>query len=555
MNRRRHSTHLRLRVAAAGVAAMVLLPVIGLAVLASQGSGPLWPHLLDYVLPAATIDTLLLLGGTGALAAVIGTATAYLVTSCEFPGRAFLERALLLPLAIPTYIVAYAYVDVLHPTGPVQTLLRALLGIPDPSGLRLPDIRSLGGCILLLGFVLYPYVYLNARAALLIRAADAIEAAGSLGARGWPLFVRVVLPLAWPAIAVGIGLVMMETLGDIGASEFLGVRTLTVAVYDTWVTRGSVAGAAQIALVTLAAVAALLTLERSVTLRRDRTEAGIGGHRPRRRRLSRRMGIAALLTASLPVAIGFAVPALHLGVAAALRVAEFGLPHALPLWLWNSARLAAPATLLTLAAGFLLAFTRRVGGGRMATASLRMASFGYALPGTVLAVGLLGPMAAFDTIFEAAPAWLTLSGSSAAVILAYMIRFLAIPAGALEASYARIPTAIDEVATGFGANSLALAKRIHAPLLTPALAAAALLVFIECMKELPATLLLRPLNVETLATYVYGEAARGTYEDGAVAALTIVLAGLLPLALLFRAGQTQRAAMRPQPQPAPAALA
>lgn len=541
----------RVLLAAAAVpAALVAVPILGLAALAAHGSGALWPHLLQYVLPDAALETLLLLSGVGLIAAIVGVATAYLVTAFSFPGRALLAWALLLPLAVPTYIIAYAYADVLHPAGPVQSALRMLLGAGP--GALLPEIRSLGGCILLLGFVLYPYVYLNTRAALLMQAADSMEAARGLGASGLVLFRRVALPMIWPAVAVGVGLVMMETLGDIGASEFLGVRTLTVSVYVTWTTRGSIEGAAQIALAMLAVVALLLWAEWRATTLRDR-EGGGGERRPLRRRLTGLRAAAAFAACALPIGIGFGVPAVHLAISAWLRIAAFGLPAGLGDWVWNSARFALIASLATLAAGSLLAFCWRVTSGRLPALLLRTASLGYALPGTILAVGLLGPLGLADDavagVFGRVPSWLYLSGSAAALVLAYMIRFLAIPAGALEAGYARLPAAIDDAALGLGARLWALATRVHGPLLTPALSASAVLVFIECMKELPATLLLRPLNVETLATHIYGEAARGTYEDGAVAALAIVVVGLLPVAMLVR---SQRAPVTPRTTALPA---
>jgi iron(III) transport system permease protein len=541
-----HERHPGLLAAASLPVALVLAPVLGLVALALHGSGDLWPHLIAHVLPDALRQTLILLAGTGAVAVAVGVGAAWLVTGFAFPGRAWLEWALLLPLAMPTYIVAFAYLDVMHPLGPAQELLRAALGIPTPAGLRLPDVRSMPGAIMILSFVLYPYVYLNTRAALQMQAADAIEAARGLGASGLVLVRRVTLPMAGPAIGVGLGLVLMEVLADIGASEFLGVRTLTVSVYVTWTTRGSVEGAAQIALAMLAITFAVLAFERGFARRLDR--AGGGERQPTPQRLRGAWGWLAAGLCAVPVLLGFAIPALHLVVNAWIRVAEFGLPAGLAGWVWNSVRLAVLATAATISAGMLVAFAWRHVGGRYAGALLRVSSLGYALPGTVLAVGLLGPMSWFDAAMDwllaplgGLPGWALLSGSVAALLIAYMLRFLAIPAGALEAAYGRIPDSVDEAARGMGARDTALAWRIHLPMLSPALLAAALMVLIECMKELPATLLLRPLNVETLATHVYAEASRGTYEDGAIAALAIVVVGLVPVALLVRAA---RAAQR-----------
>jgi iron(III) transport system permease protein len=240
----------------------VAAPILSLATVAIAGSQGLWTHLIDYVLPAAVRDTVLLLAGVGLMTAVIGTGTAWLVTAHDFAGRKIFEWALLLPLAVPTYIIAYAYLDVLHPVGPVQTVLRSLLGIDSPRDFRLPDIRSMTGCIVLLGFVLYPYVYLTTRAIFLMQTANLIDAARTLGLRRGLVFFRVALPLARPAVAIGVSLALLEALNDIGASEFLGVRTLTVSVYTTWVTRSDLPGAAQIALVMLAVVAGIVFLER-----------------------------------------------------------------------------------------------------------------------------------------------------------------------------------------------------------------------------------------------------------------------------------------------------
>ena len=527
--------------AAALPALAVVAPILGLVVLALRGDGALWPHLAAYVLPDALRQTGLLLGGTLAVAGIAGVGTAWLVTGFRFPGRFWLEWALLLPLAMPTYIVAYAYMDVLHPVGPVQTALRAILGIHEVRGLVLPDIRSMPGAILVMGFVLYPYVYLSTRAALLMQSAEAIEAARGLGAAGGVLLRRVTLPIAAPAIGVGLGLVMMEVLADIGASEFLGVRTLTVAVYVTWTTRGSIEGAAQIALAMLALTFAVLAMERMLSRRRDR---GGGGERlPLLVALSRPMAWVATLCCAVPLLLGFVVPTIHLLVNAAIRVSEFGLPAQLGAWMANSALLAALATIVTVGAGLLIAFCHRHLSGLATLVLMRVSALGYALPGTVLAVGLLGPMAWFDEAVAAAMGVVgsvvlpSLSGSAAALVLAYTVRFLAIPVNTLESAYGRIPTTVDDAARGLGAGDAALAWRIHLPQLTPAAAAAALLVLIECMKELPATLLLRPLNIDTLATSIYAEASRGTYEDGAVAALAIVLLGLVPVVILVRSAR------------------
>jgi iron(III) transport system permease protein len=532
--------------AALAIAGVALLPLLALALAAAQGSDGLWTHLAATVLPPAARNTVLLLLGVGALSIALGVGSAWLVTAYDFPGRGTMVWALLLPLAVPTYIVAYAYLDLLHPLGPVQAGVRALLGHDRPRDFRLPDIRGLASCIVLLGFVLYPYVYMATRAMFLTQAASLLEAARSLGAGPWAQFHRVALPLARPAIAVGAALALLETLNDIGASEFLGVRTLTVSVYTTWVTRSDLPGAAQIALAMLLLVVALLALERHG--RRRQRYADTARPRPLRAQPLRGLpALAALALVALPVLVGFVAPTLHLAVEAWQR-AEAGGGVSPAVWsaAWNTVRVALLASVATLLAGLVLAWALRLAQSRrrdrIASVALRVGGLGYAVPGTVLAIGLLAPLGWFDDAanlalqaFGHSPRML-LMGSVSALVLAYTLRFLVIASGGVEAGLARVPPALDQAARSLGASPATMLRRVHLPLLRPALAAAALLVFVDAMKELPATLLLRPLDFETLATWLYADAARGAYEDGAMAALLIVLAGLLPVVLLARGG-------------------
>ncbi|MGY1410278.1 ABC transporter permease [Luteimonas sp. A611] len=528
------------------IATVVVLPLLALAWTAVQGSDGLWSHIAANVLPRAAWNTLLLLLGVGVLVVSIGTGAAWLVTAYEFPGRATMAWALLLPLAVPTYIVAYAYLDLLHPLGPVQGAVRALLGFDSPRDFRLPDIRGLVGCIVLLGFVLYPYVYMTTRAMFMTQAASLLEAARTLGSGRVALFTRVALPLARPAIAVGAALALLETLNDIGASEFLGVQTLTVSVYTTWITRSDLPGAAQIALAMLLLVVLLIALERYG--RRHQRYASTLRPRPmQRQRLHGGAAWLALALALLPVLVGFVAPTAYLFVETWQRLEQdAGVSPMLWTSAWNTLRVAALATVLTVVAGLVLAWALRLAQARraprLAATALRLGSLGYAVPGTVLAIGLLVPLAWFDDGANLALQWfggtprMLLMGSVSALVLAYVLRFAIIAAGGAEAGLARIPVSLDQAARGLGHAPGAMLRRVHLPLLRPALAAAALLVFVDAMKELPATLLLRPLNFETLATWLYADAARGAYEDGAVAALLIVLAGLLPVILLARTG-------------------
>ncbi|CUI32414.1 ABC transporter permease [Achromobacter xylosoxidans] len=525
---------------AALIGLAVLAPVLTLVWWALGGDLSHWRHLATYVLPQALANTAALLAGVGVLVTLLGTGSAWLVTAYEFPSRRTLTWALLLPLAVPTYIIAFAYLDLLHPIGPIQSAIRALLGYDSPRQFRLPDLRSIQGAIFVLGFVLYPYVYLSTRVMFMTQAASLLEAARTLGAGRYAVFFRVALPLARPAIVVGVSLALLETLNDIGASEFLGVQTLTVSVYTTWVTRSDLAGAAQIALTMLAIVIGLILLERHG--RKRQRYANTQRMRPMQPRRLR--GAAAVLAAVLgwiPVVVGFAAPALYLVVETYKRLHLVGgVSSQLLNGLGNTLIVAFSATLVTLVCGLVVAWAGRTlresAGFNPGRACARVASLGYAVPGTVLAIGLLTPFVWIDTAVAKVfgGSGLFLMGSMAALVCAYAIRFLAISTGALEAGLARIPPSLEQASRLLGESSAGTLRRVHLPLLRPALAASALLVFVDAMKELPATLLLRPMNFDTLATWLYAEAARGTYEEGAVAALAIVLAGLLPVILLAR---------------------
>lgn len=533
------------RASALFIALCVVTPVITLIWFATHGSLEHWSHLLTYVLPTSFMDTVLLLAGVGVLVICLGTGSAWLITAYQFPSRHVLSWALLLPLAVPTYIVAFAYLDILHPIGPVQTLLRAVLGYASPRDFRLPDLRSLPGAIFLLGFVLYPYVYLSTRIMFSTQAASLIEAARVLGESGRSVFFRVALPLARPAIAVGVSLALLETLNDIGASEFLGVQTLTVSVYTTWVTRSDLAGAAQIALAMLAIVVLLILLERHG--RRRQRYASTQRMRPiQPRKLKGAGAVLACVLGWTPIVIGFIAPALYLLNETVKHLSSTGsVSSQLLSSAYNTVKIASIATIVTLICGLIVAWAARtaLSGGPLKLARLyaRIATLGYALPGTVLAIGLLMPFNLIDDAISWAVQSVTtiqpglwLMGSSTALVCAYVIRFLAISIGGIEAGLARIPPSLEQASRLLGETSTGTLKRIHLPLLRPAIGAAALLVFVDAMKELPATLMLRPVNFDTLATWLYAEAARGTYEEGSVAALAIVLVGLLPVVFLAR---------------------
>ena len=530
-------------IASACIALAVLAPVVTLAVHALQGTAAHWEHLLEHVLPHAMRNTLLLLLGVGVVVSLLGVGSAWLMTAYRFPTRNVLGWALLLPLAVPTYIVAFAYQDILHPIVPVQGLIRDVLGYTSPRQFRLPDVRSLGGAIFLLGLVLYPYVYLSTRAMFATQSASLLEAGRILGASRRSVFFRVALPMARPAIAVGLSLALLETLNDIGASEFLGVQTLPVAIYTTWVSRSDLAGAAQIALSMLVLVVALITLERY-----GRRRQGYSQNQRSRNvqplELKGGRAIFAMCLGWLPVLLGFIAPSLYL-LHASYKYLHLtgGVSPQLLASAWSTLYIALITTGITLLLALVVAWASR--GARQTKGWQRLfklSSIGYAIPGTVLALGLLLPFVWFDNLLEnflalfseRAPQ-LLLMGSSSALVIAYCIRFLAIGIGSLESGLARIPPSVEQASRLLGESPGGTLRRVHLPLLRPAMGAAALLIFVDTMKELPATLLLRPMNFETLATWLYAEAARGTYEEGAIAALAIVVAGLLPIILLAKA--------------------
>jgi len=537
----RRSAPLTLASSLAIVAALlVATPVASLLVLAAQPTAEVWSHLIAYVLSTALRDTALLLAGVGAVALLVGGGTAWLVSLYDFPGRRLLLWLLPMPLAIPTYVSAYVYVDLFEPLGLAHRLLTTWLPAQDAVRL-LPGLRSLPGAIVLIGGVLYPYVYLSVRATLQHRSAELTEAARVLGAGPWQILRRIALPTVRPAFALGLALVCLETLNDIGASEYLGVRTLTVTIFTIWLNQGSLGGAAQMSCLMLMIVAGLVVLER---YGRRRGSVALSAENPRiaaRQRLRGLRGGLAAAACGVPPLLGFIVPLAFLAYQSAQRdlLAQAGAG------LWRDALatlgFATLATLIALLLGLAAVLAHRWRPTRLQATAEAVAQAGYALPGLVLAIGLLIPVLALDNGLGAVSAMLGWSAPGlvivsfgAAVVAAYVIRFLAVPTGLIKVGAGRIPRDYDDCAVVAGARPFAMLNRIHLPLLRPAMIGAVIIVFVDCLKELPATLLLRPLNVETLATSIYQYASRGSFEDGALAALLIVLASIGPVAWLTR---------------------
>jgi len=522
------------------VAGLIATPIIAVILLAVAASDDIWPHLASTVLPHYLANTAVLAAGVGVGTLVIGVGTAWLVTMCRFPMRRVFEWALLLPLAVPSYVIAYVYTDVLEYAGPLQATLRDLFGWTSRRDYWFPEIRSLGGAITMMTLVLYPYVYLLARAAFLEQSVCVLEVSRTLGRGPWQSFVRVALPLARPAIVIGLTLVMMETLNDFGTVDFFAVATLTTGIYDVWLNMNSMAGAAQLAMLTLGIVALLIFAERRAR-RKQRF------HHPTSRYRAIAVapltpGRAALVffACLVPVLLGFVVPATQL-----LR---FALTHrpatgtdSFPTLAANSLFLASATAALAVVIGLFLAYGVRTSRSRLLAAATRFASIGYAIPGAVLAVGVIVPLAAWDNAIDAlarqffgmSPG-LLLSGTVVALVFGYLVRFLALSHGAIEASLGKVTPSMDGAARTLGHTPLSVLWRVHLPLMRGSLLTAAILVFVDCMKELPLTLLLRPFNFETLATNVHQLASAELLEQSAPGALAIVAAGILPVIALSR---------------------
>lgn len=529
-----------LTIAAMLLSALVAMPLIAIFVIALTGGTNGWQHLLVNVLPRSGAQTLLLLVMTGAFTAITGVTTAWLVTMFDFPFRRLLSFALVLPLAIPSYLAAYAFGEFLDFAGPVQSGLRALFGYQTIRDYWFPDIRSLGGAVLILGSVLYPYIYLSTRAAFGLQGRFAADAARTLGVGPLRLFLSVQLPMARPAIIIGLALVMMETLNDIGAVEYLGVHTLTFTIYETWLNRGNLAGATQIAACLVLIVGALIVIERRAR-RRQRFAAGKATamhQRSARVRLSPVRGWLATLLCALPFLSGFAIPVLVLGSYALKRLNGLADPKLLKALL-HSLEVSLPVAVITLFGGFLLAYAQRERPSWPTRFAVRVGSLGYGIPGTVLAIGVLLPLAGLDNAVDGImrghlgiSTGLLLSGTAFAIIYAHSVRFMTLAEGTVDAGFQKLSPHLDMASRTLGRTRLQTLVGVLLPNIRPAAITASLLVFIESLKELPATIMLRPFNFNTLSTMVYESASRSRVQDAALPALVIIVAGLVPVILV-----------------------
>ncbi|NNU80461.1 iron ABC transporter permease [Halovulum dunhuangense] len=545
-----------LRTLAYAVAALCLLPILAVVLAAATGSGDIWTSLAATVLPRYTWTTVQLVSLVALGTFVIGTSTAWLVTTCRFPGARLLEVMLALPLAFPAYVLAYAYTDLLDHPGAVQTWLRATFEL-GPRDYWFPEIRSLGGAAAMLTLVLYPYVYLLARAAFLQQSFGGYLAARVLGKGPWQAFLRVSLPMARPAIAGGVLLTVMETIADFGTVSYFGVQTFATGIYQAWFSMGDRAAAAQLALCLLSVALLLATLERIQRGAAKRYPQRTGAEMaPQVLRGAR--GWAAALWCLLPVLFGFLLPTVILAEMA-MEAQQSLLSPRYQAFMRNSLTLGAVAAVVTVGAAVVLGTLARLHRTRTTRGLTLVAGLGYAVPGGVIAVGLMVPFAALDNGLDA---WmranfdistgLLFTGSIWVLVMAYMVRFMAAALSAFDTGITAINPNIDAAARTLGQSPAGLMRRVHLPLMRTAVLTGLLIVFVDVMKELPATLIMRPFNFDTLAVQAHRLAADERLTEAALPSLVIMAFGLLPVILLIRAiaRNGARSADMALPQPA-----
>lgn len=525
------------------IAAAVLAPMLAVVWIALHPSENIWPHLLSTVLPRYMATTLILMGGVGVLTAAVGTGAAWLVVMFRFPGSRVLDYALLFPLAIPAYVGAYALVDFLDYAGPVQITLRLAFGFKDSRDYWFPEIRSTWAAVLVLSAALYPYVYLLSRAAFREQSGGTYEVARALGQGPVGVFRRLGLPLARPAIAAGVALALMETVADFGTTQYFGVQTLTTGVFSTWLSGNNAGGAAQIAGVILTLILILVTIER-LSRRNARFHRPSRASRPvQAQPLHGIWAWIATLLCLVPVAVGFVLP---VGVMAGHALAQptVWLAPGLAEATLNTVLVGGSAALITVGAALFLVYGVRLAGRGMARVVLPVTTLGYAAPGAVLAVGLLIPLAALDhkladlvLAVTGHDPGLLITGTAAAIVLAYVVRFFGIAQGALDSSFGRISPSLPLAARSLGRSAGGTLRAVYLPLMRGSVATALLVVFVDCVKELPATLLLRPFNFNTLSTRVYELVSLEHLGEASPAALVVVAMGLAAVALLARANR------------------
>ena len=542
----KHSLSLYWKAGSWLLAFLLFTPTLSLVYEALGPTGEIFQHLRSTVLTTYILNTVLLISGVGLLGLILALPAAWVMASHNIPGKKYLQWLLVLPLSMPSYVIAYIYTDLLEYAGPVQRTLRAIMGWQSAADYSFPEIRSLGGAIVVLALVLYPYVYLLARTAFLEQSQSQVLASRLLGCNPVQSFLKVSMPMARPAIITGLALMGMETLGDFATISYFAVPTLTSAVYDTWLGYGSLNAAAKISAIMLLVVTVLISLEKYSRRRQQLYQKGIGQDQRDPTDLNGWKKYLAMFWCWMLVILGFALPAAvlldyvvtYFDVSWNTQLITYGL---------NSLKVSIGAAFFATLVALFLGLYQRLQASQMARMPARLVSSGYALPGNVLAIGVLIPLTLWDhginnLIMSMGynPVGLILSGSIIAIIFAYVVRFSAVAVGSVESSLGRISPSLDMASRSLGCTPGEMVKRVHIPMVRKGLLTGFLLVFIEAMKELPAALLLRPFGFETLATWVFQFVSDEKLEHAAPAALILVLAGLLPLILLNRSLENQK---------------
>lgn len=523
------------------IAIFVAVPVLSVVAISFTDTREFWRHLAETALDRYVGNTLWILVGVTIGVLIGGVGSAWLVSLCSFPGRRWFEWGLLLPFAMPAYVIAYTYAGLFDFSGPIQASLRDVFGWTSADQYWFPEIRSLPGAIVMLVLVLYPYVYLLSRAAFLEQSVCTLEVSRTLGCGPWRSMTRVALPLARPSIAAGTALALMEALNDFGTVQYFGVDTFTTGIYRVWLGEGNPSAASQLAVILLLFIFGLLLLERW-SRGRARYMHTTNRYRPLPEyRLRGWRGIAASVFCALPVLFGFLFPVIAL-VGWSIMTAADVIDTRFVRLAVNSFVLAASAAILAVLFALIMAYAVRSRPTRVVRGAIRLSSMGYAVPGAVLAVGIVLPFAAFDNALDGwmrntfgVSTGLLLSGGMFALLFAYLARFLPISYGTVESGMARVTPHMDDAARNLGQGTRGILWRVHAPILRSSLLTAGLLVFVDVMKELPATLMIRPFNLDTLAIRTYEFATDEQLDGAAPSALAIVLVGILPVILLSRA--------------------
>jgi len=531
------------------VMTLILLVPIGAICIYLFAPSENWSHLVDTVLLEYVVNSLWLMFGVTLGAGSIGVTTAWLTSMYRFPGRDLLSWLLLLPLAMPAYIIAYTYTGMLDVSGPLQVWIREAFGL-SYGQYWFPEVRSVSGAIIMFSLVLYPYVYMLARAAFIGQSICVLEVSRTLGCNRWASFSKVAVPLARPAIVAGLSLALMETLADFGTVQYFGVSTFTTGIYRTWFGMFDAVAAAQLSAILLFFVFGLIMLERW-----SRRRAHFHHTTNRYQRLpdiplSRGAAAAALIACILPLLFGFIVPTVQL-ITWALQTWNVMLDHRFFDLVWHSFTLAAGAALVALIPALVLAYGNRINPSRAMRFFSRLSSMGYAIPGTVIAVGVLIPFGALDNMINDfsrtrydMTVGLFFSGTVFILLFAYTVRFLSVSLQSVEAGLDKVSPSMDDAARSMGSNRTTVLRHVHLPIIKGSLLTATVIVFVDVMKELPATLILRPFDFNTLAVRAYELASDERLADSSTAALAIVAIGIIPVILLSRAISRSRAGTR-----------